>query len=469
MLPPVSGGSGPSSGSQHAPTGPGEDVASLQPLQVERSRSASEDGDPLVAQVNEFGPVRKATWVSATIMAMSASLGVGILSLSDTFAQLGWVLGCFAIVAMAWLNMYTGALFHEAVKIYPWAIGPVELAHFSIQSPCFTALTAVVTSTYFFGLICVMFLTLIDSLQLAFRDVFEPCQAIWGAICLVILLPLLQFWSFDGMRWVLLLNFILVLVALGLFAAACVIDAKDAQFEKSYTEVIASEITFLSFFSAISKVMFAFMGTDLFLQFLAEMKDTSEFPRVLAVSNTVLFIVYAAFASASYALVGATGGDIFLGYIPHGKLFRIGCACLVVHVAISYALNAHYLIRWVHMKTSRESLRDQGLPGRFARFIISAILLVASGFVALGVPFFNPLVSLIGSVQGPFLGQFLPVIATLGIRKRKNIATTKCEYVVLVGIFLVGTLILVAGTTANIIDLLVKYEEWISPLEACTF
>jgi len=107
----------------------------------------------------------------------------------------------------------------------------------------------------------------------------------------------------------------------------------------------------------------------------------------------------------------------------------------------------------VHRWLDPPSVNDPGPHGTLVWLAItSAILLVCFG-VAIGVPFFEELTSLLGSVQTPIAGFVLPVaVYWFGCRAlgRELPAT---ELAMLVAILVFGILFTVLGTTANMINI----------------
>ena len=130
-------------------------------------------------------PPRSASWPTAAQLIIADVIGIGIMSMADAFAELGWVLGATLCVLMLPLNLYCGYITWDVqVNHHPTTLSLADIGDKVLGRAGFYFVAALVYSFIFFVLGDYL-LSLGLCLEQLFYTVEQP-RSIWsllGALC----------------------------------------------------------------------------------------------------------------------------------------------------------------------------------------------------------------------------------------------------------------------------------------------
>lgn len=171
--------------------------------------------------------------------------------------------------------------------------------------------------------------------------------------------------------------------------------------------------------------------------------------QVLIVCFTICTITYASMAVSGYSMFGSEVQSQITLNLPVGKLSsKVAIYTTLVNPIAKYAL----------MVTPIVDAAKNSFPGRFNKrisgLLISTILVISTVMVALLVPFFADLMSLVGAVLSATASIILPCSCYLKVSGIYKIFG--CETVSIGAIILMGFAILVFGTYTSLLEIIQK-------------
>ena len=166
-------------------------------------------------------------------------------------------------------------------------------------------------------------------------------------------------------------------------------------------------VSLLRLLSALSSVGFAVGSQKLLLNIRHEMSDRDSAPRALGISLTGFGAGYAAVC----VLSGPNPPPFLFDAVGAGPGRRVGGLLLLVHVAVSFAINCQALTSSLD-RVAFHRVTVLGLNARHrSRWAVLTLLITASSYViANAVPFFDDLVGLIGGLTSIPLTLLLPAV-----------------------------------------------------------
>ena len=78
------------------------------------------------------------------------------------------------------------------------------------------------------------------------------------------------------------------------------------------TEALPSQLTFVSFFGAVTNILYAYGGHWLFFEMISTLKDSSSFPRVFLINVPVQVLLNLMVALTGYYFLGAEADGYLL-------------------------------------------------------------------------------------------------------------------------------------------------------------
>ncbi|GBG24785.1 N amino acid transport system protein [Hondaea fermentalgiana] len=430
---------GPSKGSDSkgSNSGPAEDF------------SSSSDGSS-----SDVGIVGHLSWKTVGMIEIGEIVGVGVLTMGLAFEELGYVLAIVLIGILGPVNIYMGILLSRSYQVFPSSVSYATLADLCMW-PWAGYVLKFVTYIYFVFVASSYFLALSQTLEIAFWGV-ELCQPLWSIIAFCALIGPIQVQSFSGAQIVFWINFGLIVVAILLVLIYMFINMKDSDGRDSVYAGTPPSISWLTFFGALSKITFAYLGCFVFLEIIAEMKTPSDFPKSFRISAPVQIGLYIIVGIISYTYSGENASDSIIKLVDpetYGGLLSAAAACLCLHLMVSYFIISLTWHKQVHQYVSPSTYGKTNLKSRLIWFCISFLTLIFAYVISNGVTFFDSLVSLLGSLFGPILGFHAPIIFFFLARRKEGRPISWLEKTICAIIFIYATVLLTAGTAANIITL----------------
>uniref|UniRef100_A0A803QMG3 Amino acid transporter transmembrane domain-containing protein n=1 Tax=Cannabis sativa TaxID=3483 RepID=A0A803QMG3_CANSA len=382
---------------------------------------------------------------------LNALSGVGILSVPYALATGGW-LSLILFFAIATAAFYSGLLikrcmdFDSNIRSYP----DIGERAFGNKGRMIVSI-AMYTELY---LVSAGFLILEgDNLYNMFpNDGFEVAGLIIGGkqcFVLIVALVILPTVWLDNMS---LLSYV---SASGVLASAIIICSIlwTGAFDGVGFRQKGELINWNGIPTAMSLYAFCYCAHPVFPSLYTSMKKKHQFSNVLILCFVICTIGYASMAVFGYLMFGTRVQSQITLDLPTGKLSsRIAIYTTLVNPLAKYALMVTPIIDAV----------KNGFPipwflnKRFFGLIIGTTLVISSVIVALLVPFFASLMSLVGAFFSVTASIIIPCICYLKISGIYR--TFNCEIVIVAVTILMGVAVTIIGTYTSVLDILVNMK-----------
>jgi hypothetical protein len=392
-------------------------------------------------------PHPTSTWQIAGLLVVAELVGVGVMSLSTAFAQLGWGLGVIFLVVWTCLALGSAYFIVEARAVWPQSLRYADLAYHAFGKSDY-AMNGVGFVVYlnFFLLESEYLLVISQCLGLIFYD-HLICRAIFVAIAFAAVLPLLQLRFLGIAKWLMVLNVIAISTSLLLALIVLTVDPSPSRVP---TEVVASDLTIISFFSAQALFSFAYSGAAMYLEIISEMKDPDDFFfAVSMVSFPGIAGMYLLAGAWGYGILGYSS-SLLIANMPQGPALRVSAIFLMLHILVTASIPGRLLATAMHRAVSLSTINETSARSYLIRFALSGTMLFCAAVLAVVIPGFTQFTSLVGSLTLPLLGYMFPIMFVVQAHKKKQEPIPWWKYMVFAFVLVFVSMTMVIGTISAV-------------------
>ncbi|CAH2072700.1 unnamed protein product [Thlaspi arvense] len=366
-------------------------------------------------------------------------MSVGILSVPYALASGGW-LSLIILFTVAITTFYCAILIKRCMDM-----DPLLRSYPDIGYKAFGNTGRVIVSIFMnleLYLVATSFLILEgDNLNKLFSNVgFKFMDIEFGGkhmfIVLVALIILPSVWL-DNMR---ILSYV---SASGVFASGLILASifwvgafEGVGFKNNDSEIFRlNGVT-----TSVSLYAFCYCAHPVFPTLYTSMKNKRQFSNVMVICFTICTFIYASVAILGYLMYGSNVDSQITLNLPTDKLgSKVAICTTLVSPIAKFALMVTPIIDAMRSRVSRF------LPNKKSAGIVLGTMLVASNvIVALLLPFFGDLMSLVGAFLSATASVILPCLCYLKISGKYR--RLGFETLLLLAIILVGIVVVVTGT-----------------------
>ncbi|KAI7872201.1 transmembrane amino acid transporter protein-domain-containing protein [Spinellus fusiger] len=370
--------------------------------------------------------------------------GTGVLGLPYALKQGGWI-GVFIIFLSCVMSMYTGVILVECL----YSSGNARLNTYKdVATASFGTVGGWVTFFFNFCVlfgIPVLFMVLCGSNlhQLCTGTVAELSVTHWIILsCVIVAIP---FVLVKSMKEVALMSIFgtlaTAIVVLVVLIEACLDQSK--QFNVQHNGVVWNQFPI-----ALSTISFSFGGNVVYPHVEASMKQRKDWNKVLGAGLLTCAVMYLIAAISGYYVYGDSVISPSYNRIPVGVGRTVAVVLMTVHVLTAAPILLTSLSLDIEEMLSITQTRLGVWRERITRGTFRLLMLTAIGTVAVFVPHFDDLMSLLGAFANCGLVMIFPILFYLrltGIRNKPWYELVWCAIVIAIG--LVG---LVFGTLESV-------------------
>jgi len=399
----------------------------------------------------EKAPIRRSLWINTSLLIIGDILGAGIIELPGNLRVLGWGFGIPSIVIFLVISYYLGVLVSRLASMFSSALTFGDLAEPSCGRIGY--IVAHWSQQIYLVLTCGLYVLLASkSLQLMLYD-YELCQPIAGLIIAAIFLIPAQLRNLHEISFIALLSFLCIVG----YILICLheMSGNGQEGGGGTTMSIAEDTDFASFSSALMGIVFAFSGIEVYLEFIAEMKDPENFYKALRFSLGTVGLVYICVSSYTYWLFGQDTPPVLTMVIKQGTPLRVANGLLLVHLVATYCIKQQVVLRAAQVSISPKNANSTSFAAIFQWFAFSVVMVLVSWLLANAIPFFSDFCSLLGAFMDTTLCIILPITIALQAH-RLNFAYLGItelpflKFMVVFGVFV--ALLGCIGTTKQLVD-----------------
>jgi len=208
---------------------------------------------------------------------------------------------------------------------------------------------------------------------------------------------------------------------------------------------------FLSAFSAMTSLVFAYGGQGMYLETMSEMKNPKDFPKALSVFMSLIIAFYVWSSLSLYFRYGDTTYQYVIFNMGENAMQTAAAVCMFLHVLVSFTLNSQLLTRALQVRIWPSSVNDGDKKKEALQWLgISTCTVLASWLVGNAIPFFSDLEGIISSLcVGPTTFGF-PALFYLMACKRNDKKVPWYEAVVCYIMIFIAVFFVLVGTGVDL-------------------
>ncbi|CAN7068070.1 hypothetical protein IGI04_041409 [Brassica rapa subsp. trilocularis] len=203
--------------------------------------------------------------------------------------------------------------------------------------------------------------------------------------------------------------------------------------------------------TSVSLYAFCYCAHPVFPTLYTSMKNKRQFSNVMVICFTICTFIYASVAILGYLMYGSNVESQITLNLPTGKLISKVAICTTLVNPI-----AKFALMVTPIMDAMRSRFSWFLPNKKAAGLILSTVLVASNvIVALLLPFFGDLMSLVGAFLSATASVILPCLCYLKISGKYR--RLGFETLVLIGIIQIGIVVVITGTYQAVKDIFGRF------------
>ncbi|CAL1373178.1 unnamed protein product [Linum trigynum] len=397
---------------------------------VQKSSHLSLGGLP--SQVVLDSPARKSSFGQALLNGVNVLCGIGILSTPYAVKQGGW-LGLIVLLLFALLSFYTGLLLRYCLDTQPGLQTYPDIGQAAFGT---TGRIAFAVILYVELYACCVEYIILESDNLS--ALFPNAHLSLGGVVELELDPHHLFAFLTTLAvlptvWLRDLSILSYISAGGVVASIVVVVCLFWSGVVDDVNIHSSGrvVNWGSLPVAIGLYGYCYQGHAVFPNIYSSMARPNQYPAVLIACFIVCTVMYVGVGMMGYTMFGeATQSQFTLNMPSHLLASKIAVWTTVVNPFTKYALTM------TPVAMSLEELIPSNKRSYLHVIAIRTLLVISTLAVAISLPFFGPVLSLIGSLLTMFVTLILPCASYLSILRNKvnRYQVSLCVLVIAVGL-----------------------------------
>lgn len=366
----------------------------------------------------EDGPdFRGVSCFGAAILIAKSQIGLGLLGLPLTLHSLGFVPGLICLCGLCFLTIWTGIV-----------VGDFRLAHPQVHSIgdatylMFGRGMAEVVGGSFWLFSTLTYGAGVLGVSIGFNAITEhpTCTVVWVVVGAVVSFILGTFTrTMKVLSWAGYIALITLVSSVWMVAIACLTQSVPAAVPEGepvdkMIRVVGTGIPFRTIASAVGTQVLSLCGTGSFFTIHSEMRDQKKYTKSLLMGQGFVVLNYIVIGSMVYGKVGRYVTSPALG--SAGPLMKkIGYGIALPGLFFSCFFQAHLAAKYAFVRILKGSDHLQSnTKTHWFTWVGMMAIVIAIGFVVAGaIPFFDDLLSLIGSLLGTSFCLIIPAFMAL--------------------------------------------------------
>lgn len=185
--------------------------------------------------------------------------------------------------------------------------------------------------------------------------------------------------------------------------------------------ILSAHLTSLQNYAlGISNIIIAFTGHTAYFSFISELRQPTDFPKSLALLQTICVTAYVVVAVVIYAFAGAGVKSPALS--STGPVIRkISYAIAVPTIVVAGVVNAHVCVKniYVRMWRGTDVMHQSDIRGLGSWYALCFGTYVLAFIIAEVIPVFNDLLGILGALFCTWFSLGFPAVFWLAMNKRR--------------------------------------------------
>jgi hypothetical protein len=405
---------------------------------------------------------QKLSWQRLTICLIVEAIALGSLSVPSAFAKLGMIPGVIMCVGLGLVAIYTSYVVGQVKLLYP------HVEHYADA-------VKLIWGRFGYELTGVMFTLFLVLLvgshaltgTIAFIRIIGVngiCALVFSIVSAIILFFVALPPTFHDLAILGYIDFVSIMAAILLTIIATGINAHKQPGGLNAVDWQlwpAEDTTFYDAFLSTTNIIFAYSFAVCQFSFMSEMHTPKDYVKSIWALGLIEIFIYTLTGGLVYAFVGnSVSSPALLSAGPTVSRIAFGIALPVIFISgsINGTVVGRYIINRVWANSPIRYIHDK--KGWTVWIILIAVITLIGWLIAEAIPFFNALLGLISSLFISGFTFYFPALFWFQLVKEgkwyagwKNITLSIVNAVV----FVIGLIVLVAGTYASVMDIKHQY------------
>jgi hypothetical protein len=393
-------------------------------------------------------------WKRLTVVLIVEAIALGSLSLPGAFATLGMVAGVILTVGMGLVAIYTSYVVGQVKLKFP------EIHHYADVGQKLAGKVGYEVIGFMFA--CqLIFLVGSHCLTgaIAFGNITEngACTLVFAVVSAIILLLLAIPPSFAEVAILGYIDFVSILLAIGITVIATGVQAGDAGMSTvDWSAWPKPGLGFTEAFIAVTNILFAYSFAVCQFSFMDEMHSPQDYVKSIWALGLIEIVIYTLTGALVYAFVGSdvqSPALLSAGPLISKIAFGVGLPVIFISGSINTTVVGRYLHRRMFDGTVTAYINTK--RGWISWLVLITVITVIAWIIAEAIPFFSDLLSISSSLFISGFTLYFPAAMWFTMIKegpwhsKQNLVKSIANAL----IFVMGIVALVGGTYASIQDI----------------
>ncbi|KAJ5113272.1 Amino acid transporter transmembrane [Penicillium angulare] len=387
-------------------------------------------------------------WWQGGLLMVAETISLGILSLPAAVAGLGLVPALIVLIGLGLLATYTGYIIGQFKWRYPHIssmadAGEVLMGRFGRE---------------LFGTAQLLFLIFIMASHILTFTVamnvitkHGTCTLVFGVVGMILSCFLSLPRTLANVSWLSLVSFISILSAVIITMVALGVENPGAVVQPFI------ETNLVTGFMSAANIAFSYVSHNTFFTFMAELENPRDFPKALALLQTVDMTLYIIASVVIYRYAGSSVESPALGSASP-LVSRIAYGIALPTIVIAGVINSHVAAKSIYIRvfagTDRMHKRDWVAVSSWVGIAIAPW--IVAWIIAMAIPVFSSMLTLITALFGSWFTFIFTGIFGLHLNQnmwfsspRKMLLTFLNTLAICVGLILCGLGLYSAGKSIH--------------------
>ncbi|KAF7170209.1 hypothetical protein CNMCM5623_002706 [Aspergillus felis] len=327
-------------------------------------------------------------WWQGGLLMVAETISLGILSLPAAVGTVGLAPGLAILISMGIFASYNG-----------YVIGQIKLRfpHISSMSDAGEVLLGPFGRELLNAAQILLLIFIMASHILTFTVALNvitghaTCSIVFGVVGAVISCLLSLPRTLEKVSWLSLVSFVSV------FSAVMVTMVSIGIINPPSTWVAAKHTDLVTGFGGVTNMVFAYASHNSFFTFIAELSDPREFPKALALLQSIDISLYIVAAVVIYYFAGEQVTSPALGSVSP-LISKVAYGIALPTIVIAGVINGHIAAKAIYLRMFTDRIHKSDWIAVGSWIGIMVVLWTIAWIIAEAIPVFNDLIGLIASL-----------------------------------------------------------------------
>ncbi|KAH6681964.1 amino acid transporter-like protein [Halenospora varia] len=419
-------------------------------------------GDTAVLEAQGEKHFSRLGWKRLTVVLIVEAIALGALSIPSAFATLGMVPGVILSIGLGLIAIYTSYVVGQVKLAFPHVAHYADAGRLMFGKWGYEIIGGmfVLELVFLVGSHC-----LTGTIALLNISNNATCSLAFGVVSAVILFVVALPPSFSEVAILGYIDFVSIMLAIGITVIATgVMAGKQAGglAAVNWSAWPKDNLTFAEAFIAVTNIVFAYSFAVCQFSFMDEMHTPADFVKSIWALGIIEVVIYTVTGGLIYAFVGQDVQSPALLSAGH-LMAKIAFGVALPVIFISGSINGTVVARYIHGRVYKGTVTRfiNTKKGWITWIALLAFITAIAWVIAEAIPFFSDLLSIMSALFISGFTFYLPALMWFMLIKQGKWYAKENLFLSIVNgiVFVIGMVILVAGTYSSVVDIINQYKE----------